>query len=106
MVKRDIGYKEKMEKDAERKSLYIYNGSRFIIFILLIFLSILTVPTVLKKWQIIEPVAWLVSILFAVLVYLYGIKISPAGIRTRFKNWLFNYIYRNKMKKSGLDNLP
>jgi hypothetical protein len=97
--------KRGLENDAEKQSKYICVGAGIIVFGLLIILSILTVPVVLKRWQTIEPVSWIVSILLAALVYLFGIKINPGGIRARLKGWLFNYVYRRKLRKSKLHDL-
>lgn len=80
-------------------------GVGIIIFGLLIVLSILTVPEILKKWNTIEPVAWIVSILLGALVSLFGIKIDPGGVRQRFRVWLFNYLYKKKLRKSRLHDL-
>ena len=97
--------KSGLENDAAKESKYICVGVEIIIFGLLIILSILAVPEVLKRWQTIEPVSWVASILLAALVYLFGIKINPGGVRTRFRSWLFNYLYRKKLRTSRLHDL-
>jgi hypothetical protein len=97
--------KRGLEKNAEKESKYICIGVGIIIFGLLIILSILTVPEVLKRWQTIEPISWVVSILLAALVYLFGFKINPGGVRARFRVWLFNYLYRKKLRASRLNDL-
>jgi len=68
-------------------------------------LKINTVPEILRKWNIIEPMAWIASILLGALVSLFGIKINPGGVRERFRVWLFNYLYQKKLRTSRLHDL-
>ena len=53
----------------------------------------------------IEPVAWIVSLFLAVLFCVLGVKMDPGGAGAKFKTWLFNSVYRKKLKESRLYEL-
>ena len=97
--------KKSLEHDAEKKSRYIYMGARIIVVIMLIAVAFLAAPEVLRRWDIIEPFSRLVSLFLAILFCIFGVKMGPGGISAKFKAWLFNSVYRKKLKESRLYEL-
>jgi hypothetical protein len=55
----------------------------------------ISLPLVINKWNVIEPVVWLVSIVLSLL----GRKIAIKRLRESLEKRLFNKIYRKKISE-------
>jgi hypothetical protein len=70
------------------------------IFVIVFFILLLkSLPLVIKKWNVIEPVVWSVSIFISIVLPLLGRKIALKKLRESLENRLFNKIYRKKISE-------
>jgi len=97
--------KQEIKTEAEAAAKYLHSAFMIAAVILLIVLSVKTIPVLLRNWAAIEPVAWLVSIVLPIMLILLGYKFDPFQLKERFRNWLFNSIYQRKLQKSKLERI-
>lgn len=97
--------KEGIKKEANKLAKYLYVGLVIMTVILLVVVSVWTIPLVLRKWDVIEPIVWLVSAFFSIIWFLLGFKFDPLRIRVRLREWLFNLIYLRKLRNLRVEEL-
>lgn len=97
--------KEALKTDSEKESKFWLNCTITLTCIFLLGLSILTIPSLLRNWSFIEPLAWLIAIVLPIFLALLGFKFDLLQLRVRLKGWLFNWLYRRKLRNSKLEEL-
>jgi hypothetical protein len=97
--------KEEIRNEAKTVAKDLYNGFVITVVILLILLSMKIIPVLLRNWPVIEPVAWLVGIAMPIVLFLLGYKFDPFQLKDRFRNGLFDSIYRRKLRRAKLEKI-
>ncbi|MDP2930462.1 MAG: hypothetical protein Q8N56_02530 [bacterium] len=93
------GIKSSLRMRIQRKiKKYVNIFSWIIVFILFIILF-KSLPLVINKWNVIEPLVWLVSIFISIALPLLGRKIALKRLREGLENRIFNKIYRKKINE-------
>lgn len=97
--------KKKIENESKNKAKFYIILFGIIISLILIMISIKTIPLILSKWNIIEPVAWLISIFWPIVLFFLNIKFNLLRLKFKLERLLFNFIYKRRLKNSKLDEL-
>lgn len=97
--------KKSIETKSEEKAKYLIIGLGIVATIILVVISILTIPSLLNKWQVIEPLAWLVTLLIPIILVVLGIRVDVGKTKVRLKGWFFNRIYRKALRNSRIGEL-
>jgi hypothetical protein len=93
------GIKSSLRMRIQRKIKKYVNIFSWIIVFIFFILLLISLPLVIKKWNVIEPVVWLVSIFISIVLPLLGRKIALKRLRESLENRLFNKIYRKKISE-------
>lgn len=89
------GIKYSLRMRIQRKIKKYVNIFSWIMFFIFFILLSISLPPVINKWNVIEPVVWLVSIVLSLL----GRKIAIKRLRESLEKRLFNKIYRKKISE-------
>jgi hypothetical protein len=54
---------------------------------------------VTKKWSAIEPLAWIITLFFSIIINLLGIKLFMQKLRSHIETSIFNVIYKRKLNE-------
>jgi hypothetical protein len=93
------GIKSSLRMRIQRKIKKYVNIFSWIIVFIFFILLLISLPLVIKKWNVIEPVVWSVSIFISIVLPLLGRKIALKKLRESLENRLFNKIYRKKISE-------
>lgn len=74
---------------------------RFLCALIVMLLGWQLMPLVVWLWSDIEPIAWLVTVVLAVL----GFRCKPKFLFASFRGWLFDKLYERRLSRAHLDEL-
>jgi len=97
--------KQRITTDARNEARLWVRLSTLGAIALIIVVLTLTLPFLLQKWGLVEPVAWVTTVILWILLPVLGIKLDPWQIRAKFKEWIFNRIYARRLRNSRLEEL-
>ncbi|MDP2886066.1 MAG: hypothetical protein Q8P51_13720, partial [Ignavibacteria bacterium] len=90
-------WKKKKEESTEKRVGVIMVGASVTFLCIIYVFAYFAIDLLLSKWDILEPIVWLVSLLVTLTLILIGHTSKPVNWRMKITEMLFNRLYRSRL---------
>jgi uncharacterized membrane protein YqjE len=85
------------------QALHITRITVVAVILLLMYFAFRLAPLITHQWGVLEPYAWIASIVVTFVLSLLGIKLDPWHLRGKLQNKLYRRLLTDKLNRYSID---